>query len=123
MEQRVHDPRLHHAANWISRFCVNGIAVSDFNDVLGELESFDDWCRAWSERAAVHERLGEEALVDKRLVSAGEHLNQAAVTYHFAKYLFVQNMGEMRAAHRKAVDCLTRALPYLDPPGERVLIP
>ena len=29
------DPRLHHAANWVSRFCVNGIAVSDFNDILG----------------------------------------------------------------------------------------
>jgi hypothetical protein len=111
MEQRVHDSRFHHAANCISRSCVNGIAVSAFNDVLGAIDSFDDWCRAWSERAAVHERLGEEALADRRLVSAGEHLSQAAVTHHFAKYLFVQNMGEMRNAHRKAVDCLTLALP------------
>ena len=39
------------------------------------------------------------------------------------KYLFVQDMGQLRAAHRKAVDCLTLALPHLDPPGERVLIP
>ena len=29
----------------------------------------------------------------------------------------------MRAAHAKAVECLTLALPHLDPPGERVLIP
>ena len=45
------------------------------------------------------------------------------MTYHFAKYLFVQDMDQLRAAHRKAVDCLTLALPHLDPPGERVLIP
>jgi dipeptidyl aminopeptidase/acylaminoacyl peptidase len=117
------DPRLHHAGNWLSRFCVNGVAVGDFNDVLGSLASWDDWCRAWSERAKVHEELGRAALADKQFVSAGEHLARAAVTYHFAKYLFVQDMVQLRAAHAKAVECLTLALPHLDPPGERVLIP
>src|SRR6478672_5004720 len=104
------DPRLHHAANWLSRFTVNGVAPSDFHDVLGSLTSWDDWCRAWSARAAVHEALGQEALDAKHFVSA-------------AKYLFVQDMAQMRAAHMKAVDCLNRALPHLDPPGTRVLIP
>ncbi len=117
------DPRLHHAANWVSRFCVNGVAVSDFNDILGSLTSWDDWCRAWSERASVHEGLGREALACGQFVSAGEHLSRAAVTYHFAKYLFVQDMSQLRDAHRNAVECLTLALPHLDPPGERVLIP
>jgi len=119
----VTDPRLHHAANWISRFCVNGVAVSDFNDVLASLESWNDWCRAWSDRARVHEELGRAALAEKKFVSAGEHLNRAAVTYHFAKYLFVQDMAQLSAAHRKAVECRKLALPHLDPPGERVLIP
>src|SRR5438270_6063192 len=122
-EPHVSDPRLHHAAGWISRFCVNGVAVSDFNDVLASLASWDDWCRAWSERASVHEELGRVALAEGALVSAGEHLSRAAVTYHFAKYLFVQDMAQLRAAHRKAVECLNLALPHLDPPGERVLIP
>src|SRR3954451_16400760 len=83
------DPRLHHAVNWLSRFTVNGVAASDFHDVLSSLTSWDDWCRAWSARAAVHEDLGREALSAKHLVSAGEHFSRAAVTYHFAKYLFV----------------------------------
>src|SRR3979411_292846 len=84
---------------------------------------FWNGCRAWSARAAVHEALGQEALDGKHFVSAAEHLSRAAVTYHFAKYLFVQDMAQMRAAHMKAVDCLNRALPHLDPPGTRVLIP
>jgi 2,6-dihydroxypseudooxynicotine hydrolase len=119
----VSDPRLHHALNWEARFTVNGVAVSDFHDLLAALGSWDDWCRAWSERAQVHEELGHEALNAKQHFSAGEHFARAAVTYHFAKYLFVQEMNEMRASHMKAVECLDLALPHLDPPGERVLIP
>ncbi len=117
------DPRLHHAANWEARFTVNGVAASDFHDVLNSLTSWDDWCGTWSARAAVHERLGREALDANQFVSAGEHLSRAAVTYHFAKYLFVQDMVQMRAAHMKAVECLDLALPHLDPPGVRVQIP
>jgi dipeptidyl aminopeptidase/acylaminoacyl peptidase len=124
MEQKTFtDHRLKHAANWLSRFTVNGVAASDFNDVLSSLTSWDDWCRAWSARAKVHEDLGREALEEKCFVSAAEHLSRAAVTYHFAKYLFVQDMAQLHAAHAKAVECLNAALPHLDPPGRRVLIP
>lgn len=117
------DPRIKHAANWLSRFTVNGVAASDFNDVLSSLDRWEDWCRVWSARAKVHEDLGTEALENHLFVSARDHLSRAAVTYHFAKYLFVQDLDQMRAAHMRAVDCLTRALPHLDPAGERVLIP
>ena len=117
------DERLKHAGNWLSRFTVNGVAASDFDDVVGSLQRWEDWCRVWSERAAVHEALGREALDRGHSISAAEHLSRAAVTYHFAKYLFVQDMKQMREAHAKAVTCLDLALPHLDPPGERVLIP
>ena len=117
------DPRLHHAKNWEARFTVNGVAPSDFHDVLASLDSWDDWCRAWSERAKVHEDLGREALDGRHFVSAAEHLSRGSVTYHFGKYLFVQDMAQLRAAHAKAVECLNLALPHLDPPGERVMIP
>ena len=50
------------------------------------------------------------------------HLAQAAIYYHFAKFLFVQDMDQLRAAHAAAVRCLHDALPYLDPPGERIEI-
>ena len=117
------DPRITHAANWLARFTVNGVPPSDFHDVLASIERWEDWCRAWSARAKVHEDLGHEALAERHFVSAGEHFGRAAALYHFAKYLFVNDMTQMRAAHRRAVACLTLALPHLDPPGERVTIP
>jgi dipeptidyl aminopeptidase/acylaminoacyl peptidase len=117
------DDRIKHAAHWMSRMTVNGVAPSDFQDIMATLERWEDWCRKWSERAAVHEAMGRDALDGRKFQSAAEHLSRAAATYHFAKYLFVQDMDQMRVAHRKAVECLDLALPHLDPPGERVTIP
>lgn len=118
------DPRIQTAmAHWGPRLVTNGVALTDFQEVLASLTSWDDWCRAWSERAGVHEAMGREALAKNHSVSAGEHLQRAGVYYHFAKFLFVQDPAQMQAAHRKAVECRTLALPHLRPPGERVTIP
>ena len=110
-------------ANWAHRFTANGVPLSDFQKVTGGLESWDDWCGAWSARAAIHEKLGEEALDDGFGLSAGEHFERAGLLFHFAKFLFAVDPVQMKAAHRKAVDGRTRALPHLRPPGERVAIP
>ena len=56
-------------------------------------------------------------------LSAGEHLQRAGVYYHFAKFVFVHDLAQMKAAHMKAVECRRLALPHLVPPGERVEIP
>ncbi len=117
------DPRIAHAEGLVARFSVNGVVTSDFFDVVRSIESWDEWCSAWSKRAKGHEDLGRADLAAGNGRSAGEHLARAAVYYHFAKYLFVQDMAQLRAAHKKAVECHTLALPHLDPPGERVLIP
>ena len=109
--------------HWIHRFTVNGVNVSDFLDVTAAINRWDEWCAAWSARAKVHEDRGRAAMSTGAYLSAVEHLMRASVTYHFAKYLFVQDMTQLRAAHARAVDCLNLILPYLSPPGERVVIP
>ena len=110
-------------SHWAPRFTMNGVTAGDFGRITGSLGSWDGWCAAWSAVAAEHEQLGRDALAAGRELSAGAHLAQAAVYYHFAKFLFVSDLAQMRAAHEKAVRCLDDALPYLDPPGRRVEIP
>ena len=110
-------------SHWAPRFVANGVALTDFEEVTASIKSWDEWCRAWSARAAVHEQIGGDALARKKLLSAGEHLNRAGVYYHFAKFLFVHDLAQMKTAHMKAVECRTLALPCLRPPGERVEIP
>ena len=110
-------------AHWAPRFVANGVPLTDFQDVTAALARWDDWCSAWSRRAAVHEELGNGALSAGHGLSAGEHYTRAAVCYHFAKFVFVHDYAQMRAAHQKAIACRQAALAHLDPPGERVEIP
>src|SRR3984893_16020997 len=109
--------------HWAARFTANGVDPADFTRVTSAIDSWDEWCAAWCRAAAEHEDLGRRALGDGHALSGGSHLAQAAVYYHFAKFLFVQDPGQMREEHAAAVRCLNDALPHLSPPGERVEIP
>jgi dipeptidyl aminopeptidase/acylaminoacyl peptidase len=118
------DPRLDAAiGHWAPRFVANGVVLTDFAEITGAIDSFDSWCKAWSERAAHHEQLGREALARGHFLTAGECLQRAGVYYHFAAFLFVHDVPQMKAAHMKAVECRQAALPHLKPSGERVQIP
>jgi 2,6-dihydroxypseudooxynicotine hydrolase len=109
--------------NWAPRFIANGVDLNDFQRVTRRTERWDDWCREWSACAAVHERLGEEAEAERHYHSAGQHYFQAAIAYHFGKFLFVHRPDELRAAHDRAVRAYQRALPWFDWSGEPVAIP
>jgi len=110
-------------SHWAPRFVANGVTLTDFEEVTAGIAAWDDWCRAWSARAEVHEQLGRKALDEQRPLSAGEHLQRAGVYYHFGAFLFVHDLAQMKAAHGKAVACRTTALAHLRPPGERMEIP
>jgi dienelactone hydrolase len=118
------DPRVASAiAHWGPRYVTNGVPIGDFTEVTAGIDSWDDWCAAWSARAEVHRALGDEALARGDTRTAGELLRTAAVCFHFAKFLFVQDLDQLQVAHVKAVDAHRAALPYLDPPGQRVEVP
>ncbi|MGH2774917.1 MAG: alpha/beta hydrolase family protein [Actinomycetota bacterium] len=110
-------------AHWKPRFTANGVLPADFEKITAPLKVWGDWCSAWSREAAEHESIGRGALGSGRTRSAGAHLARAAVYFHFAKFVFVEDLDQMKAAHMSAVRCSTDALPHLDPPGERHEIP
>jgi dipeptidyl aminopeptidase/acylaminoacyl peptidase len=101
----------------------NGVVPSDFERITTGLERWETWCDAWSRAAAEHEALGREALAGGRVRSAGAHLARAALYFHFAKFVFVDDLDQMKTAHANAVRCLDDALPHVDPPGERHELP
>jgi len=110
-------------SHWAPRFVSNGVLLADFEDVTGKLERWEDWCAAWSARARIHEDLGRETLKQGYRLSAGEHLVRAGIYYHFAKFVFVQDLKQMKAAHMKAVECYRDGFALVRPAGERVEIP
>src|SRR5262245_7584775 len=100
--------------HWASRFIANGVDYNDYQRVTASVEHWEDWCRAWSECAAMHERMGQQAEANSQYESMSYHYYQAAIAYHFGKFLFVQSPDELRAAHEQAVANYQRALPYFD---------
>jgi 2,6-dihydroxypseudooxynicotine hydrolase len=118
MDDRVRSAISH----WAPRFTTNGVTVADFERITSGLDAWDQWCAAWCAAGAEHEALGRTALAEGRTRSAGEHLTRAAVYFHFAKFVLVDDLPQMRAAHESAVRCLDDALPHLDPPGRRIEI-
>ena len=66
------DPKVSSAiSHWAPRFVSNGVLLADFEEVTASLERWDDWCAAWSARAAVHEDLGRSCLKEKYNLTAG----------------------------------------------------
>ena len=54
MDEYVASARSH----WGPRFTANGVPAADFDRVMGGLESWGDWCTAWSDAARAHEASG-----------------------------------------------------------------
>ncbi|HEX6484298.1 MAG TPA: alpha/beta fold hydrolase [Ktedonobacteraceae bacterium] len=109
--------------NWAPRFVANGVDYNDFQRVSNSVETWDDWCRKWSECGAMHEQMGEQAEAAGHYESAAYHYLHAAMAYHFGKFLFLSHPDELRAAHDHTVSVYQKALPYFDFPGQRVAIP
>ena len=88
-------------AHWGPRFVANGVVLTDFEEVTSSIASDDEWCGAWSKRAAHHEQLGREALAKK----TADRLRMPAARRRIlslASFLFVHDQAQMKAAHKKA---------------------
>lgn len=109
--------------NWAPRFIANGADMNDFFRITGGITSWSEWCSAWTAVGAEHAALAEDAEDKGFLLSAGEHLFRAAITYHFGKFLYFVDMDQHRAAHQRVVSLYRRALPYFSFPSEAVSVP
>lgn len=106
--------------NWAPRFTSQGVDYNDFVRTTTRIERWDEWLDAWCETGDMHAELAREAEAHGRGLSAGEAWVRAALSYHFAKFVWMVNMGKYRAAADKAVDALYAAHRQLDPTAERL---
>jgi 2,6-dihydroxypseudooxynicotine hydrolase len=109
--------------SWEPRFLANGVDPNDYRSTVGGLETWDQWYEAWMGLGRKHEEMAQEAAREGRTATAGDAYYRAAIAYHFAVFSWVHNLDEYAAGHRKRVECYGKALPSLDPPGERVEFP
>lgn len=106
--------------NWAPRFTSQGVDYNDFVRTTSGLERWEDWLDAWCKTGDMHVELAKEAEAHGRTQSAGEAWVRAALSYHFAKFVWMVDMGKYRAAADKAVNSIYAAYRNLDPTGERI---
>ena len=110
-------------SNWYVRLLANGISYMDASEVIPQVSSWREWCRLWMERAAVREHEAREMEETGRKLSAAEAYVRASLAYHFAQFVYHEDLELKAEAQRRKVVAYLRAAPHLNPPAERVEIP
>lgn len=123
-EKQHDDPRVATAAaHWGPRFAHNGTDYLDFEETLARIERWEDWCHAWGVTATRYEDIARRAESGGCDVTAAESWRRAGMCWHWAKFLFVIDPDQQRAAHARAVECYANGAAGLCPTAGRVVIP
>jgi 2,6-dihydroxypseudooxynicotine hydrolase len=109
--------------HWAPRFITQGVDANDFARVTNSLETWSQWLDAWVANGDMHAGLASEAEVAGHKISAGNAWNRAALSYHFAKFVWVLDMAKHKMATEMSIAALLRAHKNLDSSAERVEIP
>lgn len=110
-------------ANWAPRFVAQGVDYNDFLRTTGSIERWEEWLDAWSATGEMHADLARHAERKGWRLSAGEAYVRAALCYHFAKFVWMVDLGRYRRAADAAVASLYAAHRLLDPTAERIEVP
>jgi dienelactone hydrolase len=120
----VSDARIEAAiAHWAPRFIAQGVDYNDFIRTTGRIERWADWCTEWQRTAADHEVLARAAEERRSLLAAADAWIMAAMCHHFGKFVFFDDMDQLKAASAATAADFARAAPLLDPPAVPVRIP
>ena len=111
------------ASHWKPRFVANGIDANDFDRVLDETSDWRDWAPNWKRVGDEHRALGDDAERRGRAVTAAEAYQHAAWCYHLGKFLWFEDLALHDGLRALTVATYAKAVPRLDPPGERVEAP
>jgi dienelactone hydrolase len=95
----------------------------DFEQIRSEVTSWEDWLPTWCRWAERHVELGDEALARGRRLTAGEAYVRAALFYHWATFVSVEDVERFRAALEAGERAFAKAAPLVDPPLELVEVP
>lgn len=108
---------------YLTRMLARGLDYDTLCGLRADIDSWDRWCERFSAVGEEFVGLAEEALDDGNEETAGSHLVQASMYFHYGSFVWNVDAAERTEAHQRSVDCFDRAGGYLDPPVERLEIP
>jgi dienelactone hydrolase len=109
--------------HWGPRFVAQGVDLNDFNRTIARIKRWDEWCREWAVTATEYEKAAVAAEAAGHKLTAGQAWLRAGLCWHFGKFVFVQDMAQLKAASDRTAADYGRGAWALEPPAERVEIP
>lgn len=105
------------------RLLADGVHYRDAIDIRNAITEPGGWLSVWSQWAKETERRADEALGKGNNRTAGEGFARASLYYHYAQYLWYNDVAAKERTHGLKVAAFHRAAPLLDPPAEIVSVP
>ena len=91
--------------------------------VTTAVPEWSGWLDAWVAAGDTYRALAEESERRGRRLTAGESYVRAALYYHYAKFLWLEDLAKYRATTDRSVAALRSGMSLLDPTFERIEIP
>lgn len=106
--------------NLLYRFVNNGLDLKVVEDALLLVKSKREWLPVWVEVGDMYRKLGDEAIRDGHMASAGEYFIKASLGYHFAQFFHFFNIEEKLKVQRTKIEVHKRAWELVNPPIRRI---
>jgi len=110
-------------AHWAPRFISNGVDHNDFVDTTARVATWAQWLPEWRRTADRAAALAVEAEARGQRCTAGRSWLRAAITRHFAAFVWLLDERLHAEATLRAVEELLEAHRLLDTGAERILAP
>ncbi len=109
--------------HWGPRFVAQGVELSDFERTLARINTWSEWCREWGVTAGEHASHARRSEDEGHRLSAAQAWLRAGLCWHFGKFVFMEDLDQLKHASDRTAECYGRGAWSLEPPAERVLIP
>ncbi len=104
--------------HWLPRIEAAGIPTATAQVIIRNAGEWPNWCRSWCAAGERQLALAEEAEASGWHLTAGESYARAALCFHFAQFMFFDDLEQKQAATVAKLAAFARAAPLLDPPVE-----
>ncbi len=109
------------AFSW--RMMSNFVSPWERDRLKERITDWDMWCSAWSEAAAEHVSRGDEAEASGHHETAAAAYVTGGLFYHWASFLFTQDLDQFRAALTAGEAAFAKAAPIAEHPMEILNVP
>lgn len=109
--------------DWLPRMQAAGISPTLVIQLIEKVQTWSNWCRVWSQEANAQEKLGVKAESQGHMVTAGEAYLHASLLYHYAQFMFFEDLKQKHDAAEHKITLYQSAAPFLQPASTYIEIP